>query len=464
MPAMLKRIEVIGLYEVFNHPIQLKDENITLILGENGLGKTLVLKMINAFFAKEFHELYSYHFKNFILTFLDDTIIQIDKIVNKNESMLHVTYHHTNKNKPKIEKYNIQISQFDKKRRRGYHKYIQYKEIFTDELEYKIRHFLPFPVDRISPDNWIDPTRGIVYSTKELINNYKAFFPDNILDEIDTGLPNWLVEKTDSINTMFIETQRLLTKIKAEESEYRSSVIKYSQELVETIKNKTVAATDLASTLDRSYPNRVIDQITKQSKITDIEIEGELNNLTKRRDLLNKVGLLDTNEEESLHPFTEAINKQQVENKNLLKDVLQVYINDSNEKLSIYDDLAPKLDLLLDIINKRFLYKELSINKKNGFAFKSLITNKDIPLSGLSSGEQHELVLFYQLLFKTIPNSLLLIDEPEISLHITWQNHFIEDLRDVIKLNNFYAIIATHSPDIINNNWDLTIQLKGVEL
>ena len=104
----------------------------------------------------------------------------------------------------------------------------------------------------------------------------------------------------------------------------------------------------------------------------------------------------------------------------------------------------------------------MSIDKKTGFVFNSSITNKNIPLSGLSSGEQHELVLFYQLLFNTEPNSLLLIDEPEISLHISWQNHFIDDLRDVIKLNNFSAIIATHSPDIINKNWDLTVKLKGI--
>ncbi len=103
----------------------------------------------------------------------------------------------------------------------------------------------------------------------------------------------------------------------------------------------------------------------------------------------------------------------------------------------------------------------MSIHKSRGFVFTSQLTGKDIPLSGLSSGEQHELVLFFQLLFDTEPNSLLLIDEPEISLHISWQNHFINDLKEVIILNNLSAIIATHSPDIINKNWKLTVQLKG---
>lgn len=176
--------------------------------------------------------------------------------------------------------------------------------------------------------------------------------------------------------------------------------------------------------------------------------------------MLNKVGLIDT-EEENLHPISTAIKRQSGKNKELLKDVLQLYLEDSNDKLTIYDDLSKRIDLLITIINKRFLYKKITIDKNKGFVFTSSITSKNIPLAGLSSGEQHELVLFYQLLFNTEPDSLLLIDEPEISLHISWQNEFINDLSEVIKLNNLTALIATHSPDIINNNWNLTVQLKG---
>jgi predicted ATP-dependent endonuclease of OLD family len=64
--------------------------------------------------------------------------------------------------------------------------------------------------------------------------------------------------------------------------------------------------------------------------------------------------------------------------------------------------------------------------------------------------------LFYQLLFNTQDGSLLLIDEPEISLHISWQNQFINDLKEVIKINSMDILIATHSPDIISNYWNLT--------
>jgi len=66
-------------------------------------------------------------------------------------------------------------------------------------------------------------------------------------------------------------------------------------------------------------------------------------------------------------------------------------------------------------------------------------------------------------LFKTDSNSLILIDEPEVSLHISWQNSFIKDLKEITKLNDLDIVIATHSPDIIADNWNLKVELKGLE-
>jgi predicted ATP-binding protein involved in virulence len=143
--------------------------------------------------------------------------------------------------------------------------------------------------------------------------------------------------------------------------------------------------------------------------------------------------------------------------------VLMVYIDDSKQKLQIFENLAQKMKCFLEIINNRFLYKTMSVDKQQGFIFTSTTTGKQIPATGLSTGEQHELVLFYELLFKTQDNSLILIDEPEISLHISWLNQFIKDLKEVIKLSGMDILIATHSPDIISNHWDLTVELEGIE-
>jgi len=102
----------------------------------------------------------------------------------------------------------------------------------------------------------------------------------------------------------------------------------------------------------------------------------------------------------------------------------------------------------------------MSIDKDKGFVFQAL-DKSDIPADELSSGEQHELVLFYELLFKVKENTLILIDEPELSLHVAWQLQLLKDLQEVSTLTHFDALIATHSPEIIDDRWDLTIELKG---
>ena len=79
----------------------------------------------------------------------------------------------------------------------------------------------------------------------------------------------------------------------------------------------------------------------------------------------------------------------------------------------------------------------------------------------LSSGEQHELVLLYELLFRLEPNALVLLDEPEISLHVAWQERVLSDLKKIVELSGVDIVVATHSPEIIRDRWDLTVGLSA---
>jgi AAA domain, putative AbiEii toxin, Type IV TA system len=97
----------------------------------------------------------------------------------------------------------------------------------------------------------------------------------------------------------------------------------------------------------------------------------------------------------------------------------EAYADDTEQKLGIFDELAQKRDLLTTIINDRFLYKIMTLSKEEGFVFTTE-NGTSLPLENLSSGEQHELVLFYDLLFRVTRGSLILIDEPELALHVVW--------------------------------------------
>lgn len=124
------------------------------------------------------------------------------------------------------------------------------------------------------------------------------------------------------------------------------------------------------------------------------------------------------------------------------------------------NSLAPKIQLFKDIINKRFLYKTVEVSSDLGLFITDRM-GKVVPTTVLSSGEQHVLILFYQLIFEISHDSLIVIDDPEQSLHIAWQQHFLKDLQSIIALSPFDVLMATHSPQIIHDRWDLTVELKG---
>lgn len=71
--------------------------------------------------------------------------------------------------------------------------------------------------------------------------------------------------------------------------------------------------------------------------------------------------------------------------------------------------------------------------------------DEDIGISSLSSGEKQVL----RLLLETAlgDQSAIIIDEPELSLHIDWQSRLLQMMRTISP--NAQLIIATHSPEIM---------------
>jgi predicted ATPase len=81
--------------------------------------------------------------------------------------------------------------------------------------------------------------------------------------------------------------------------------------------------------------------------------------------------------------------------------------------------------------------------------------------SELSSGEKQFLIILMTVLCQDEKPSILIMDEPEISLHLRWQYELIDIIR---KLNpNCQLIIATHSPSIYGKGWrDKVIFIKEI--
>lgn len=138
---------------------------------------------------------------------------------------------------------------------------------------------------------------------------------------------------------------------------------------------------------------------------------------------------------------------------------LEVYLEAFEQTLAPLEEHYGRLKLFCDIINRR----NQVTNKQLRYGDRGLVMTMDkepLSLEWLSSGEKNDLVMFYNLIFRTSENGLVLIDEPEISLHVEWKIEYLENLLRICELNKLQAIVATHSPSIVNGRFDLYAKME----
>jgi ABC-type cobalamin/Fe3+-siderophores transport system ATPase subunit len=121
--------------------------------------------------------------------------------------------------------------------------------------------------------------------------------------------------------------------------------------------------------------------------------------------------------------------------------------------------LAESMIVYMDIINGLLTDKHIYI-KDNSHIGVEMDSGTSLSLSYLSSGERQIMIIFYRLLFHAAPGAIVLLDEPEVSLHISWQQKLGGIFLDVCRLRDLQIIIATHSPQIIHDRWDLATELR----
>lgn len=444
----IEKIIVKNLFGMFHHEIPLNfDDHITIIHGPNGFGKTILLTMLNALFKSKYHEIRSVPFSEFIIEF-----------DNKSNLLLKKKIIQENLAGEKKSQNNILTFEFKEQDKKPQHYTL--KPLSQPEIRFPLGMIESeiAGLSRIGGDAWIFFPTQEKLSLEEVLDRFGDELP--VHRHKKNPEPEWLEKIKESINISFIETQRLLSfSFSHHKREYERrpqmvpTVINYSEELKNAIQAKLAEYGSLSQSLDRTFPTRLVTWNSSSEPTMD-ELNVELNNLEEKRSRLMSTGLLDKEKEKEIDfKILLKIDKSDIK-------VLSVYIEDVKKKLSVFDELSNKIDLLVNIINSRFLYKQMTINKRDGFIFKTY-DDKYLSSTNLSSGEQHELVLFYELLFKVKPNSLILIDEPELSLHVGWQQQFLKDLQEITKLTGFDVLIATHSPQLIHNRWDLTVELKG---
>lgn len=442
----IRQISVTNLFGMFTHVIPLNlEDHITIIHGPNGFGKTIILKLLSEIFSQADLQLFSrtyevlrtIPFDEFRIDFEDGYSFWVKK-----------------DNRAEIGRLIPRITFYDSD-------HATWAEAFT--LYLNLASTVTPGISMLSMINSTIPELDYIGSNWRFPPTGEELTFENVLERFADRLsfiwprkeePDWLKAARRSAIIHLIETQRLSggIKISAEDAAAQPTVIQYTQELVGIIKTQLAASVALSQSLDSTFPARIVRPNASYQSISKQELRDRLISVGKKRARLVTAGLLDREDNTAFQPGDPIDESTKV--------ALSIYVEDTEKKLGVFDELADKLDLLTDIINRRFLYKRMSINKERGFVFTTS-GGTNLLLTNLSSGEQHELVMLYELLFKTVPGSLILIDEPEISLHIVWQEQFIKDVQRITGLTDIDVLVATHSPDIISDRWDLTVQLEG---
>lgn len=87
----------------------------------------------------------------------------------------------------------------------------------------------------------------------------------------------------------------------------------------------------------------------------------------------------------------------------------------------------------------------------------SLADGRRAGLSMLSSGERHVLTLLFSATHMSTTDGILLIDEPELSLHVGWQRIILDELMK--QAGNRQIIACTHAPEVAARHRQVMVEL-----
>ena len=430
----LQRIVVDGLFDTYRHDIDLNlQDRVTLLHGPNGVGKTVVLGMINALLKERLDYFSEIPFARFLLQFHDGSALELSP---------------TDAANGKSDRYVLTLTKNGNEHTAPIGLPTRIGAI-TAKYEYLRPH----------PDiagTLIDIRDGEVLSAEDVLSRHS----ESHFEYRDDEDLSWLSGFLENAHVHLIEAQRLVRMepdswarreylVRGRRPSMISTVVEYSRHFSKRLADTMAQYGRQSQTLDQSFPMRLM---SAGDKLEPQELERRLSELDKKTAEYKKIGILDKT---PTHP-SPVSNFGNIDHTQAR--VMTLYVRDTEEKLQVLDDLATRTRLLLDNVNQKFRYKKIQLDREQGFVAAS-DSGQPLPLRSLSSGEQQELVLHYDLLFRVPSNTIVLIDEPELSLHVAWQKKFLPDLLEMVKLSNFDALVATHSPFVVGDRTDLMIGL-----
>lgn len=462
MSVRIQRIIVEKLFGKFNYDLNLANGyDVSILIGPNGCGKTTIFNFIYFIFNLTYDsylKIKDIPFNEFKCILSSGKSLRlfraesINKSPNPNGKEYDLFFDDGNGINIKIDEYLTSFIQ-DQRINNCSNDFIDFID-FKRNIREKARGHRYFssrlPIDSAKDDVEQD-FFTLIYNN---LNNLDEKYYYSLLDSVN-NIFKILNDDEYIANINYITSNRLYDVKKDNEvveslSKIKNEIINIFNEANDKYKKRLSKAKDV---ILREYLN--VDDNNPKIKDQDSFIQFWKDYMT---DLTNysKIGLIDR-ENDVLDCFKE---------KNGLANVFRskpafmiVYIEAFKDTLKPFKDFYNKFYLFQKILNERneASGKAFAFSREKGIVFS--VDGNDLPLECMSSGEKNDFIMFYNLIFNSHKGGVVLVDEPEISLHIEWQDAVIDTMFDICEMNKLQVIIATHSPHIVNGYNDLI--LKG---
>jgi predicted ATP-dependent endonuclease of OLD family len=440
--SVIKSFSIYGLFGTNDVHIPF-EEDVKILIGENGLGKTQVLNIFYYTLTRNFFKLREFSFNRLRLDFVNDSYIEINKA--EVEDFFDSSY----KN-PIIKEVidNIGYSQFERLRNEFVHGRVT-RSRFNEHPLYRA-------LSRIGPIDLIYRSiEETVYENRLFSKDQKPALPEN-LEFCKNSISKNISGKLILYFPTFRRVEEDLHNLGYDEDKFKlnredTRLIHFG---MEDVKRRFNNIEDKIDTLLKEgfskISSEILSQLVKGFSGTDINILSRINQ-NDIEIILARVG--NQIPQSDKDKIRDIVLKGEIreDDKNLsllyfLQKLIDIYEKqrELDNSIKIFRDLCNKY-----LINKKVFYDESAIK----IYIRSDITHDELLLSKLSSGEKQIISIFSKIyLSGTDHRFIMLVDEPELSLSMTWQKQLLPDILQSKKCD--FMLAVTHSPFIFDNDLD----------